>query len=289
MKEGLDRFKGLWEGGKGGEGGGEGRGGEVRGGFKAERGRGRGRDVRFECKVVVQVLGHGGIAKGEGGVGEDLRWMVLGGEEKGGGVVVDLVVGGEVGKGAGGEEVFWRRGREFGVDHIKEKGGGDGGEGGPLSPRSYSHNKTSIIRDRSSMGKRISTLIQSSFNMNEGHIARETVNKGFQTQVKREKKGVLWGGVVLKTLYDDFRVSKHRKGADITRTEVGGEVEGINTSNKFRLVGGSKGCSGGKTSDFFSIMVHNSARAPLERDSTRSSIEENTEREVRGLSPWIRG
>ena len=26
-------------------------------------------------------------------------------------------------EGAGGEEVFWRRGREFGVDHIKEKGG----------------------------------------------------------------------------------------------------------------------------------------------------------------------
>ncbi len=45
-----------------------------------------------------------GIAKGEGGVGEDFRWMVLGGEEKGGGVVVDLVVGGEVGKGAGGED-----------------------------------------------------------------------------------------------------------------------------------------------------------------------------------------
>ena len=44
--------------------------------------------------------------------------------------------------------------------------------------------------------------------MNEGHITREPVNKGFQTQVKREKKGVLWGGVVLKTLYDNFRVSK---------------------------------------------------------------------------------
>ena len=51
-----------------------------------------------------------------------------------------------MGKGVGGEKVFWRRGREFGVDHIKEKGGGGGGEGGPLSPRSYSHNKTSIIR-----------------------------------------------------------------------------------------------------------------------------------------------
>ena len=54
-----------FEGGFGqvqGEGGGEGRGGEVRGGFKAEWGRGRGRDVWFECKVVVQVLGHGGIA-----------------------------------------------------------------------------------------------------------------------------------------------------------------------------------------------------------------------------------
>ena len=135
--------------------------------------------------------------------------MVLGGEEKGGGVVVDFVVGREVGEWGGGEEVFWGRRGEFGVDHIKEKGGGGGGEGGPLSPRSYSHNKTSIIRDRSSMGKCISSLIQSSFNMNEGHITREPVNKGFQTQVKREKKGVLWGGVVLKTLYDNFRVSKH--------------------------------------------------------------------------------
>ena len=93
----------------------------------------------------------------------------------------------------------------------------------------------------------------------------------------------------MKTLYDNFKVSKHQKGANITRTEVGGEVESIDTSNKFRLVGGSKGCSGGKTSDFFSIMVYNSARAPLERDSTRSSIKENTKREVRGLSPWIRG
>ena len=58
------------------------RGGEVRGGFKAVWGRGRGRDVRFECKVVVQVLGHGGIAKGEGGVEENFRWMAFGGEEK---------------------------------------------------------------------------------------------------------------------------------------------------------------------------------------------------------------
>ena len=32
-----------------------------------------------------------------------------------------------------------KRGREFGVDHIKEKGGGSGGEGGPLSFRSYLH------------------------------------------------------------------------------------------------------------------------------------------------------
>ena len=58
--------------------------------------------------------------------------MVLGGEEKGGGVVVDFMVGGEVGERAGGEEVFWGRGREFGdfgVDHIKEKGGGGGGKG----------------------------------------------------------------------------------------------------------------------------------------------------------------
>ena len=38
--------------GKLGERGG---GGEVRGGFKAVPGRGRGRDVRFECKVVVSV------------------------------------------------------------------------------------------------------------------------------------------------------------------------------------------------------------------------------------------
>ena len=44
--------------------------------------------------------------KGEGGVGENFRWVVLGGEEKGGGVVVDFVVGGEVREGAGGEEVF---------------------------------------------------------------------------------------------------------------------------------------------------------------------------------------
>ena len=112
------------------------------------------------------------------------------------------------------DDSWWRRerwwegrwGRERGVKRFfgggggslelitSRKRGGGGGEGGPLSPRSYSHNKTSIIRDRSSMGKRISTLIQSSFNMNEGHITREPVNKGFQTQVKREKKGVLWGG-----------------------------------------------------------------------------------------------
>ena len=65
-------------------------------------GKGRGGDIRFECKVVVQVLGHDGIVKGEGGVGEDFRWMVLGGEKKGGGVVVDFVVGGEVGEGVGG-------------------------------------------------------------------------------------------------------------------------------------------------------------------------------------------
>ena len=48
-------------------------GGEVRGGFKAVGKRGRGRDIRLECKVVVQVLGHGGIAKGKGGFGEDFR------------------------------------------------------------------------------------------------------------------------------------------------------------------------------------------------------------------------
>ena len=29
--------------------------------------------------------------------------------------------------------------------------------------------------------------------MNEGHITREPVNKGFQTQVKREKKGFFGG------------------------------------------------------------------------------------------------
>ena len=73
MKEGLDRFKDLWKSGKGGEGGGE--GGGRSGGFKAVWGRGRGGEIRFECKVVVQVLGHGGIAKGEGGVGEDFRWI----------------------------------------------------------------------------------------------------------------------------------------------------------------------------------------------------------------------
>ena len=41
------------------------------------------------------------------------------------------------------------------------------------------------------MGKRISTLIQSSFNMN---VTREPVNKGFQTQVKGEKKEEWRGG-----------------------------------------------------------------------------------------------
>ena len=74
-----------------------------RGGFKAAGRRGRGRDIRLKCKVVVQVLGHSGIAKGKGGFGEDFRWMVLGGEEKGGGVV-DFVVGREVGEWGGGEE-----------------------------------------------------------------------------------------------------------------------------------------------------------------------------------------
>ena len=58
-----------------------------------------------------------------------LLLLVLGGEEKGDGVVVDFVVGREVGEWGGGEEVFWGRRREFGVDHIKEKGGGGGGEG----------------------------------------------------------------------------------------------------------------------------------------------------------------
>ena len=55
----LERWegRGRWGRGEGGV--------EVRGGFKAERGRGRGRDVWFECKVVVQVLCHGGIAKGD--------------------------------------------------------------------------------------------------------------------------------------------------------------------------------------------------------------------------------
>ena len=86
------------------------------------------------------------------------------------------------------------------------------------------------------------------------------------------------GGVVLKALNDDFRVSKHQKGANVTRTEVSGKVEGINTSNKFCLIGGSKRCSGGEASDFFSKMVYNSARAPLEWDSTRNSIDEDTER-----------
>ena len=72
VKKNIDRFKDLWKSGKGGEGGGEGRGGEVRGGFEAVRGRARGGNIGFQCKVVVQVLG---------------------GEEKGGGVVVDFVVG----------------------------------------------------------------------------------------------------------------------------------------------------------------------------------------------------
>ena len=40
-------------------------GGEVRGRIKAVGRRGRGRDIRLECKVVVQVLGHGGVAKGK--------------------------------------------------------------------------------------------------------------------------------------------------------------------------------------------------------------------------------
>ena len=92
-----------WEGrGRWGRGG---RTGEVRGGFKAVQGRGRGGDIGFQCKVVVQILSHCGIAKGE-----DFRWVVLGGEEKGGGVVVDFVVGGEVREGVGGEEVGERRG-----------------------------------------------------------------------------------------------------------------------------------------------------------------------------------
>ena len=83
--------------------------------------------------------------------------------------------------------------------------------------------------------------------------------------MKREKKGVLWGVVVLKALNDDFRVSKHQKGANVMRTEVSGEVEGINTSNKFRLIGGNKRCSGGEASDFFSKMVtvYSSTRAPF--------------------------
>ena len=57
LKEGLDRFKDLWKGGEGGEGGGEGRGGEVRGGFKAVGWRGRGRDIRIKCKVKELLLG----------------------------------------------------------------------------------------------------------------------------------------------------------------------------------------------------------------------------------------
>ena len=40
-----------------------------------------------------------------------------------------MEVGYNEGEWTGGEKVFWRRGREFGVDHIKEKGGGSGGEG----------------------------------------------------------------------------------------------------------------------------------------------------------------
>ena len=87
-------------------------------------------------------------------------------------------------------------GRRWGKEGV-----GGGGKGG--------HNETSIIRDRSSMGKCISMLIQSSFNMNKGHITWEALNKGFQSEMKREPKGVLWGGVVLKTLYDNFRVYKH--------------------------------------------------------------------------------
>ena len=65
--------KGRFEGGFGQVQGslekweGRGRGGQVSGGFKAVGRRGRGRDIRLECKVTVQVLGHGGIAKGEGG------------------------------------------------------------------------------------------------------------------------------------------------------------------------------------------------------------------------------
>ena len=53
--------------------------------------------------------------------------MVLGGEEKRGGVVVDFVEGGGVREWAGGEEVFGGRGGEFGVDYFKEKGGGGWG------------------------------------------------------------------------------------------------------------------------------------------------------------------
>ena len=104
MKEGLDRFKDLWKGGKGGEGGGEGRGGEVRGGFKAEGGRGRGRDVWFECKSSSSgswswwdCEGRRGCWRGfqmdgswwgrERGVELLLTWVVgRGGEEGSGGV-----------------------------------------------------------------------------------------------------------------------------------------------------------------------------------------------------------
>ena len=91
FEEGFGQVQGClekWEGrGRWGRGGG---GGEVRGEFKVV-GEGKGQEH--------QVLCHGGIAKGEGGVGEDFRWMVLGGKEKGGGVVVDFVVGVEVGEG----------------------------------------------------------------------------------------------------------------------------------------------------------------------------------------------
>ena len=52
---------GRWEG-RGRWGRGEG-GGEVRGGFKAERGRGRGRDVRFEREKLLSLSSK----EGEGG------------------------------------------------------------------------------------------------------------------------------------------------------------------------------------------------------------------------------
>ena len=75
-------------------GGGEGEGGEWFGRRRFQGGEeGKGRHIRLEWKVIIQVLCHGGIAKEEGGFGEDFRWMVLGGKEVGGGVVVDFVVG----------------------------------------------------------------------------------------------------------------------------------------------------------------------------------------------------